>query len=431
MRIAVFGLGYVGSVTSVCLTLNGHEVWGVDEHALKVDWISRGIPPLNEPRFAEELKTALASGRFQVTTDAARAIRETEAALICVGTPSMPSGATDLTALRRVLAGFNAVLMAHPHPYLIAVRSTIPPGTMQDVVIPTLRDGAMRVLGDSLRVCFNPEFLREGTAIDDFFAPPFTVVGAEGNPETVEAVLAAVERMYVLPGVPVLHLNLKEAELVKVISNAYHAMKINFANEVGIVAAKVGADPIRLMDAFCQDTKLNISAKYLRPGFAFGGSCLPKDVRGLIHVAHAFGLNLPLMQSILPSNDAHLQRALDLLLARPVQVIGLVGAVFKSDTDDLRESPALSLARALIDAGRRVLIFEPEIQLDRLVGANLHHLESCLPEYRQCFCTWPALQAEAQLIAISRPGVVPAPGLAGLGVPIVRLHQLADYQQMS
>ena len=427
MKIAVFGLGYVGSVTSVCLTLNGHEVWGVDEHALKVDWISRGIPPLNEPRFAEELKIALASGRFQVTTDAVKAIRETEAALICVGTPSTPSGATDLTALRSVLAGFNAALIAHPHPYLIAVRSTIPPGTMQEVVMPALRDGAMRVLGDSLRMCFNPEFLREGTAIDDFFAPPFTVVGAEGSPEAVKAVLAAAERMYALPGVPVMHLNFKEAELVKVISNAYHAVKINFANEVGIVAAKVGADPLRLMDAFCQDTKLNISAKYLRPGFAFGGSCLPKDVRGLIHVAHASGLNLPLMQSILPSNDAHLKRALDLLLAGSGRVIGLVGAVFKSDTDDLRESPSISLARALLDAGRRVLIYEPEIQLDRLVGANLHHLETRLPEYRQCFCSWPTLQAEAQLIAISRPGVVSPTDLTGLRVPIVRLHQLVDY----
>lgn len=431
MKIAVFGLGYVGSVTSVCLTLNGHEVWGVDEHALKVDWIARGIPPLKEPRFAEELKTALASGRFQVTTDAAKAIRETDAALICVGTPSTASGATDLTALRNVLAGFNAALSAHPHPYLIAVRSTIPPGTMQDVIMPALRDGAKQALGDSLRVCFNPEFLREGTAIDDFFAPPFTVVGAEGTPEEVRAILADAEKMYALPGVPILHLNFKEAELVKVISNAYHAVKINFANEVGMVAAKVGADPIRLMDAFCQDAKLNISAKYLRPGFAFGGSCLPKDVRGLIHVAHNSGLTLPLMQSILPSNDEHLRRALDLVLAKPARVIGLVGAVFKSDTDDLRESPAVSLARALLDAGRRVLIYEPEIQLDRLVGANLHHLETRLPEYRQCFCTWPALRAEAEFIAISRPGVASAADLADLRVPVLRLHQLADYQSRS
>jgi GDP-mannose 6-dehydrogenase len=276
-----------------------------------------------------------------------------------------------------------------------------------------------------IRVCFNPEFLREGSAISDFFAPPFTVIGVEAPENIADTVVADMESVYSLAGVPTVRLNYKEAELVKVISNAFHALKIDFANEVGSLAARVGADPVRLMDAFCLDTKLNIAGKYLRPGFAFGGSCLPKDVRGLIHVAQSLGLSLPVMESILPSNHQHLKRALALLTAQPGQVFGIAGLVFKADTDDVRESPAVNLARALIDQGKEVLIYEPEIQIERLVGANLASLEERLPEFRKCFVDWPTFRSRAEVVAISRSGF--AAEISSLVQPVVRLYSLEGY----
>ncbi len=427
MKIAVFGLGYVGSVTSVCLAQNGHEVWGVDEHALKVEWISKGIPPLREPEFAERLRMVVDAGLLKATTDARLAIRNTELALICVGTPTTNTGATCLRAVESVLRGISEALAAEPHAYLIAVRSTIPPGTMQNLVLPLLQAGAGRVLGSDLRVCFNPEFLREGTAIPDFFAPPFTVVGHEGDPAETDRVVGLMEAAYAIKDVRTVRLNFKEAELVKVISNAYHALKIGFANEVGSLAAKVGADPVRLMDAFCLDDKLNISSKYLRPGFAFGGSCLPKDVKGLIHVGHSLGLSLPLFENILPSNDAHLKRAYEAVMARPARVVGLAGLVFKADTDDVRESPAVTLARALIDAGKEVLIYEPEIQVDRLVGANLAHLEERLPEYKSCIVDWLTLSSRADLILLSRSGIVHPVSLQQAKKPWIALNRIDAY----
>jgi len=290
--------------------------------------------------------------------------------------------------------------------------------------VPRLRAGAGVVIGRDLRACFNPEFLREGTAIPDFYAPPFTVVGVEGERSETDGVIAEIERIYGLTDVPTVRLNFKEAELVKLISNAFHALKIDFANEVGSLAARLGADPVRLMDAFALDTKLNISPKYLQPGFAFGGSCLPKDVRGLAHVAHSLGLSLPLVEAILPSNQEHLKRAVAAIQARPGRVVGLVGLVFKADTDDVRESPAVSLARALIDAGKEVLIFEPEIQLDRLVGANLAYLASRLPEFRECIVDWPTLAARAEVVAISRPGILEPSSLERLRQPRIALYRL-------
>ncbi len=419
MKIAVFGLGYVGSVTSVCLTAAGHEVWGVDEHQVKVDWINQGIPPIREPEFADRLKDALAAGRLRATSDARLAILNTDVALICVGTPTSATGATSLSALQSVIGGIAKVLKAEPHPYLVAVRSTIPPGIMASEVVPVLSSipGA--------RVCFNPEFLREGTAIPDFFAPPFTVLGIEAEDSVAASIVSDMEKVYSLKGVPTVRLNYKEAELVKVISNAYHALKINFANEVGSLASRVGADPLRLMEAFCLDTKLNISAKYLRPGFAFGGSCLPKDVRGLIHVAHERGLSLPVIEAILPSNQAHLDRARALIEAHPARVFGIAGIVFKADTDDVRESPAVALARALIDQGKEVLIYEPEIELSRLVGANLGFLEQHLPEYRKCIVDWETFRTRAEVIAFSRSGIVRDE--SALTQPKVRLYSLQGY----
>jgi GDP-mannose 6-dehydrogenase len=343
-----------------------------------------------------------------------------------VGTPATESGATCLKAVESVISGIARALAAAPQPYLVAVRSTIPPGTMEKVVAPLLKAHAGRA-AEGVRVCFNPEFLREGTAIPDFFAPPFTVVGVEGEMALADKVVSDMEKVYALSAVPTVRLNFKEAELVKVISNAYHALKIDFANEVGSIAARVGADPLRLMEAFALDAKLNISAKYLRPGFAFGGSCLPKDVRGLSHVAHSHGLKVPLIDAILPSNQEHLKRAVAMVQAHEARVVGIAGLVFKADTDDVRESPAVLLARALLDAGKEVLIYEPEIQLDRLVGANLAHLEERLPEFRKCFVDWATLAARAEVVAFSRSGVVHPATISQMRQPTLVLYRLEGY----
>jgi GDP-mannose 6-dehydrogenase len=315
-----------------------------------------------------------------------------------------------------VIRTIDDMLLAAPHPYTVVVRSTIPPGTMERFVLPILRSGARQVLGPALKVCCNPEFLREGSAINDFFNPPYIVIGLAETGAESDAIVEEVETAYGLAtAAPTVRLGFREAELLKVICNAFHALKIAFANEVGAVAARVGANPIALMDAFVLDTKLNISPVYLRPGFAFGGSCLPKDIRGLLHVGHTADLRMPLCESILPSNDEHLQRALSAVMAQPGRVVGLAGVVFKPHTDDVRESPAIWLARRIIDAGRTLLIYEPEINVGRLIGANLAFIEENLPEYRQCLVGWEALAGQADVIAVAH---------GQLTQPVVALYRL-------
>lgn len=427
MRIAVFGLGYVGSVTAVCLTLVGHEVWGVDKDPTKVEWMANGIAPINEPGFTDQLKTALDTGRLHIVTDPSLAIANTDAALICVGTPPSESGATYLGFVDNVIKEIDHVLSAKPHPYTIAVRSTIPPGTMEGFILPVLSRGAGQVLGGNLRICFNPEFLREGSAIHDFFNPPFTIVGLPDADSSSDRMVAEMRDVYNIGDAPIIVMSYKEAELLKVICNAFHAMKISFANEVGSLAALLGANPERLMEAFVRDTKLNISPAYLRPGFAFGGSCLPKDIRGLVHVGHELGLKLPLCESILPSNEQHLNRALSVVLSHPSQVVGMAGVVFKSGTDDVRESPALFIARRIIDAGKELIIYEPEINIERVVGANLDFLQEQLPEFRQCLVHWELFINRADIFVFTRPDVVPPSVKKGIAKPVIDLYRIEPY----
>lgn len=425
MRIAVFGLGYVGSVTAVCLTENGHDVIGVDQNPTKVEWMSNAIPPINEPGFAERLRRALRDGRFRATTDAQAATAGSDLGLVCVGTPTAANGETFLGAVEDVVRAVNDALLASPHAYTLAVRSTIPPGAMEERVLPILYSGAARELGSSLRVCFNPEFLREGSAINDFSNPPYTIVGMAEIEPAADLLVRSIESAYCLTtAAPTIRLRFKEAELLKVICNAFHALKIAFANEVGTLASRVGADPIAVMDAFVQDTKLNISAAYLRPGFAFGGSCLPKDIRGLLHLMDTAGLRLPLCKSILPSNDEHLQRGLAAIMAHDGSTVGLAGIVFKPRTDDVRESPALWLARRILNGGRKLLVYEPEIDIARLVGANLAFMEKHLPEYRHCLVSWEKFAAEADTIAVVRPGLIPSAAREKLHQPVISLYEV-------
>ncbi len=417
LRICVVGLGYVGSVTSVCLANLGHKVWGVDKDLEKVDRMANGVAPINEANLAENLQSVLEKDLLHITSDINLAIMEAEIALICVGTPTSESGGVNLDHLERTLFEIAAALQKKPHPLIVVVRSTVPPGTVESKVMPILEN----ILGDQfgdISICFNPEFLREGSAIRDFYNPPYTVFGLVKEDQGVE-VINKLEAIYKPIDAPTIYMGYREAELLKVTCNAFHALKICFANELGSIAASVGADPIRLMNAFVMDTKLNISPAYFHPGFAFGGSCLPKDLRSLVHIGGEAKLQLPLINSILLSNTEHLQRALDRILACPEENIGLVGLVFKANTDDVRESPALWLAKNILNAGRNLLIYEPEIQMEKLLGANLNYLRDNIADIDKRLVAWETLCERTDRIVITRDGVVGQKELGALSVKVI------------
>ena len=424
MRISVFGLGYVGLVTALCHAADGHRVWGVDTDSAKVDRLRRGISPIGEPGVTEHLQRALAAGALTATTDAAEAVAATDAALICVGTPSTVEHGTDLSFVLTVTQEIGQALQATAKPYTVILRSTVPPGATRDRILPELQAAAARPVGDDLHLCFIPEFLRQGSAIDDFRTPPFAVVGTHDGQEPPLAI--GIHRLCRPGDAPLLFLNYQEAELLKLACNAYHALKIGFANEIGSLAQHVDADPKRVMDAFAMDTKLNVSRAYLRPGFAFGGSCLPKDVRSLNYIARQHRMDLPVHRAILPSNDAHLGRAADALASPDTGTIGIVGLTFKPDTDDLRESPALRLVDRLLKNGKDVLVHEPEIRLPLTSGANLSFLSAVLPDYRERLVDWPTLRERAHTILITRTGAVPSVHLTGLSKPVLNLAELTS-----
>jgi GDP-mannose 6-dehydrogenase len=429
MRIAVFGLGYVGSVTAVCLTLKGHTVWGVDKNQTKVRWIEENIPPINEPRFADHLKTALDTERLHVVTDAATAVANTDLAFICVGTPPSKTGDVYLGFVKTVVEEIDQLLTAKPHSYTIVVRSTVPAGTTEEFILPILSKGVGKLLGKDLRLCFNPEFLREGNAIEDFFNPPFTIIGLPESDTASVITTTKVAQAYDIENTSVIVMSCKEAELLKIICNTFHALKITFANEIGSLAAKLGVDPERLMRTFVQDTKLNLSASYLRPGFAFGGSCLPKDIQSLVHIGHELGLKLPLCEAILPSNEQHLHRALSAVLSHRCKVVGMVGLAFKSGTDDIRESPALWLARKIIDAGKKLYIYEPQIEIEKLIGANRSFLQKSLPEFKECITNWELLADSADVIIFTLPDIVPSITKERLTKPVIDLYRVGAYPE--
>ena len=406
MKIAVFGLGYVGSVTAVCLASDGHEVWGVDKDNLKIDRLKNGIAPIREPGLDERLAEVLKTSRLTVSIDPDEAVRATDTALVCVGTPTSSDGGTDLSFVLKVTEEIGKALEKAVQPYKIFLRSTVPPGAVKDVVLPRLSEASGRVLGQGLELYFNPEFLRQGSALKDFYQAPFTVIGIHPDMDGMESDIA--QEVYRCSNAPVLIMNYQEAELLKMACNAFHALKIDFANEIGTLAHHFDADPGRVMNAFSADTKLNISAAYLRPGFAFGGSCLPKDVRSLTYTAEQLGLDLPLHQAILPSNDCHLDRIASRLISMDYQTIGMIGLVFKPNTDDLRESPALKLAQQLLSAGKEVIVYEPEIDLELLIGTNLKYLQEMLPGYADRLVDWDALHQQSDVLLITRSGIVPA-----------------------
>jgi GDP-mannose 6-dehydrogenase len=349
-------------------------VIGVDVAQQKVDLINSGQTPVIEPTVGDLIHEAVSERRLRATTNSADAVASTDLSLVCVGTPSLKSGRLDLSGVEKVSREMGEALRAKKGFHTVAIRSTILPGTVDALVIPNLEAASGKKSGKDFAVCYNPEFMREGTAVADFYAPPFTVIGAH-DPMHGQAVAS----LYAFLDRPLLHTEVRTAEMLKYICNAYHALKIAFANEVGTLAKAVGVDSHALMQLFCTDEKLNISRAYLEPGFAFGGSCLPKDLRAMAYKARELDLKLPVLEAILPSNELHIRRGLELVLATGKRKVAVLGLSFKSDTDDLRESPMIERVKALLGEGCDVKIFDSKVELSAIVGANRQFLESHIP----------------------------------------------------
>lgn len=367
--IAVLGLGYVGCVTAACFTHLGHRIIGVDRDEHKVRSVLDGKAPFYEPGLEDFVQKGVAAGLLTACTSAAEAIPAADIALVCVGTPSQKNGNLGLEQLQRILEEIATLLAGRTKPLIVAIRSTVFPGTCDEVVIPALGG-----LSDRLAVVSNPEFLREGVAVRDFMEPSLVVVGGH-QPAAVERVAA----LYAPLGVPACQVSLRTAEMIKYACNAFHAVKISFANEIGALASRLDIDPNEVMGTLAKDVKLNASAAYLKPGFAFGGSCLPKDLRALTYRASRLDLELPLLTSALPSNQAHLDRAIQEVLALPSKRTGFIGLAFKEDTDDVRESPVVTMLEQLIGKGRDIRVFDPHIRLDDLYGSNRSFILGTIP----------------------------------------------------
>lgn len=374
MKVAVFGLGYVGSVTAACLAHLGHAVWGVDVSEDKVRLINNGKAPVVEKGLDALVSRAVRNHRLWATNNPAEAVERAVVCLIAVGTPSRLDGSVDLDDVLGVSEQIGRTIRKLTRFPTVALRSTVPPGTTANAVIPALERASGKKAGRDFGVAFHPEFLREGTSVRDFFHPTRTVIGRR---ETVSS--RALQALLKPIRAPVILTSFETAEMVKYADNSFHALKVSFANEIGSLCQELGTDAQQVMRIFVQDRRLNISPLYFRPGFAFGGPCLPKDVRGLCALARKTGIETPLIKAILPSNSEHLRRALELVLSTRKKKIGILGLVFKSGTDDLRESPACALTRALVQAGKRVRVFDPRIDLSRLVGANRSFIRKALP----------------------------------------------------
>lgn len=374
MRLSIFGLGYVGCVSAACFAEQGRQVIGVDPNITKVEAINNGRSPIVEPGVEGLISKAVRERKIGATTDVVAAIQESEASLICVGTPSNQNGSLDLSYMKRVCQEIGDALKSKRSFHIVAVRSTMLPGTIDGTVIPALESHSGKRAGHDFGVAINPEFLREGTSIHDFNNPPFTLIGADS-----EDTAAPLGRLYAHLRAPVLTVGIREAEMVKYACNAFHATKVTFANEIGMICQSLGVDSHRVMDVFCQDTKLNLSSYYLKPGFAFGGSCLPKDLRALTHKAKEADLNVPLLNSILTSNHLQIERAVDLVLRTGFKKVGVLGLSFKTKTDDLRESPIVTLVERLIGKGLKLSIYDREVELARLFGANKEFIDNEIP----------------------------------------------------
>src|SRR5216117_1662908 len=381
MRVNIFGMGYVGCVTAACLARAGHEVLGVDVSQEKVDMINAGVSPVVEPGLTELLAEVVGARRLRATTSPRDAVASSALSLICVGTPGRVNGQLDLRAIERVGRAIGEALTARSEIHTVVLRSTVLPGVTEKVLVPAILSGAGPDYRPRLRVAVNPEFMREGSSLRDFATPPLTLVGCD-DPETA----GLLRSLYAEVDAPFVHAAVKTAEMVKYVANAFHALKVCFANEVGDLCAALGADTQDVMRIFLMDRKLNVSQAYLRPGFAFGGSCLPKDLRALLYAARSADVPGPLLSAILPSNETQIRRGIEAVLETKKRRIGIVGLAFKQGTDDLRESPMVAVVEALIGKGCDVRILDRNVSIARLMGANRRYIEEGIPHIASLMC---------------------------------------------
>ena len=374
MKISVFGLGYVGAVSAACLARDGHQVIGVDPNETKVELINSGRSPIVENGLGDLISNAVSAGTLRAVTQAKAAIDESDLTLVCVGTPSEVNGSLDLRFVKSVCEEIGACLRGKNAYHTVVIRSTILPGTMRRLVIPTLETASGLIAGKHFGVCNNPEFLREGTAIHDYDHPPKTVIGMVD-----ERAGNALRSLYEKLPAPMICTAIETAEMVKYVDNVWHALKVAFANEVGSICKSLRIDSHDVMDIFCQDRKLNISSYYLKPGFAFGGSCLPKDVSALSYEANRLDLQLPVLNSIMDSNRLHIERTLELIMSQGRKRVGILGLSFKAGTDDLRHSPMVEVTERLLGKGFDVRIFDRNVSLSRLIGANRDYILLHIP----------------------------------------------------
>src|SRR5262245_24786127 len=378
MKLSVFGIGYVGCVSAACFAKAGHQVIGVDVNPTKADILNSGKSPIVEEGIADLIDEVVKAGRLRATTDSAEAIANSDVSLVCVGTPSNPNGSLDLRYVKRVCEEIGAALWTKKERHIVVIRSTMLPGTIETVVIPALESYSRKQAGQDFGVCINPEFLREGSSIRDFYAPPFTLIGADDDQSG-----SVVRSLYAEIDAPVFVTALKTAEMVKYVCNCFHALKVSFANEVGNICKELSIDSHEVMNVFCQDTKLNLSPYYLKPGFAFGGSCLPKDLRAINYKAKELDVEVPVLSSILPSNKQQIDRAIEMVIKTGKKQVGILGFSFKAGTDDLRESPMVALIETLIGKGIQLSIYDRDVALARLVGANKDYIERQIPHISQ------------------------------------------------
>src|SRR4051812_19669056 len=424
MRISVMGLGYVGAVSAPCLAKQGHEVIGVDPERAKVDLINEGRTPIIERDLGEIIAAEVAAGRLRATSDVTAAVRHTDLVLVCVGTPGLANGGIDLKYMRRVCEEIGQALRGHAGAPTIVIRSTLLPGTMGEVVIPTLESSSGKRAGAEFGVCINPEFLRESTAVHDYFNPPKTVIG-----ELNRASGDLLASLYSQFSAPMIRTDVETAEMVKYADNCWHAIKVGFANEIGNICKAVDVDSHRVMEIFCQDTKLNLSPYYLKPGFAFGGSCLPKDLRALLHKAKTLDVQLPILASVLPSNQLQIERGVQAVVDKGNKKVGILGFSFKAGTDDLRESPMVELTERLIGKGYDLRIYDRSVSLACLHGANRDYILNKIPHISRLMVpTIDDVLAHAETIVIGNgaPEFAEVPKRIGEGQTIIDFVRVSD-----
>ena len=374
MNISIFGLGYVGAVSLACLARDGHSVIGVDIDTAKLDLIRSGKTPVVEEGMVDLMAAVAASGRISVTTDAVKAVLDSQLSLICVGTPSAANGSQDQSAITQLAHDLGRAMRSKAGRHLFVFRSTLVPGTVEEVLKPIIERESGKRDGEHFDVCFQPEFLREGTSIRDYDKPPFTIVGANA-----EAAVSKLRQLFGHLDCEVHATSIRSAEMVKYCCNNFHALKITFANETARLCEALGVDPFQVMDLVCKDRQLNISPAYLKPGFAFGGSCLPKDLRATTYMSKMRDVDMPMHAGIMQSNRAHIDHAIAKVLGSGKRRIGMIGLSFKTGTDDLRESPLVLLAEHFIGKGLSLQVYDPEVNLSRLLGANRRFIEQHVP----------------------------------------------------